>query len=154
MTDTLIDQNFVEKVRNPITGRLIKRGSKIYNELVNNGYIELKTEKISKKFSPVRNYKIPNKIQDYPVDHSDVKWGTKKPHKVGQKDYIKKNCGESCFLMPQFNKFPICNKTLPCTYNCRGLKAASSRAGEWKYLDILEKSKQLTKKFDCYKKKK
>jgi len=87
------------------------------------------------------------------VDHSDVKWGLKKPQKVGERAFIKEECGESCFLMPEFNKFPICNKTLPCTYNCRGLKGASARAGEWKYKDVLQRSKKLTEEFGCYKKK-
>ena len=144
----------VEKVRNPITGRLIKKGSALYIKLLNEGKLsrKAKVEKVVPVFKPPKNYKISKEFKKYPVDKEEVAWGTKKPGLVGERKYIKENCGDSCFLIPETNKFPICNKTLPCTYNCRGIKAASSRAGEFKYKKVLMKSKELSSKFGCYKK--
>jgi hypothetical protein len=151
--DLLKGQNngqWIEKVVNPKTGRLIKKDGEAYKKLKDEN---LKTVKMTRSFSPLKQFSIPETIQQYPIDRSEVKWGSKKPQTAKERQFIKEKCGESCFLMPEFNKFPICNKTLPCTFNCRGLKAASSRAGEWKYQTILERSKDLTTKFKCYKKK-
>lgn len=147
-------EKFIEKIRNPLTGRLIKKGSAIYNELITKNKIkpDAKIEKKVRPFSVPTEYKVTEKFKKYPIDREEVPWGTKKPSTVGERRFIRENCGESCFLMPEKNKFPICNKTLPCTYNCRGLKAASSRAGEHKYTKVLEKSKMLTALFNCYKK--
>ena len=146
----------VEKVRNPLTGRLIKKGSAVYNKLLDEGIITKTTrvEKVVPAYEPPKEYKVPKKFSDYPVDKDDTAWGLKKPKLVGERKYIKENCGDSCFLIPEMNKFPICNKTLPCEYNCRGIKAASSRAGEFKYTKVLEKSKELSSRFGCYKSKK
>ena len=146
--------SLVAKVRNPETGRLIGVGSAVYNKLVQEKKLNPKkitVEKYSEKFVPPQNLRIPPQIKNYPVDRSNVKWGLKKPTSVGERKFVKQNCGESCFLIPQSNKFPICNKDLPCTYNCRGLKGASSRAGEWKYEKVLQRSKELTEAMGCYK---
>lgn len=143
---------FVEKIRNPLTGRLINKGSTLYKELINSGKIS-KTAKVEskvKKFEAPKHYNVPQSFKKYPVDREEVAWGIKKPSKVGERRYVKEKCGESCFLMPDKNKFPICNKTLPCTYNCRGIKAASARAGEFKYHKVLDKSKELSSAFGCY----
>lgn len=143
---------FVEKVRNPLTGRLIKKGSTLHKELINAGKISetAKVESKVKAFEVPKEYRVTATFKKYPIDREEVAWGDKKPDRAGERRFIKENCGDSCFLMPDKNKFPICNKTLPCTYNCRGIKAASARAGEFKYTRVLEKSKALSSAFDCY----
>jgi hypothetical protein len=143
------------KIKNPITGRWIKVGGAKYEELVKNGTIrgggKNQSKKMVKKFTPPKDYSVPQKFTKYPVDKSDVKWGEKKPSRVGERRKLMKECGESCFLIPSKLAFPICNKTKPCTYNCRGIKAASSRAGQWKYQKVLEASKKLSEEKGCYK---
>lgn len=93
-------------------------------------------------------------LTTYPVDRSDTPWSSKAPHTKPERRRILKECGESCFLMPANLAFPICNKRLPCTYNCRGIKAASARAGEYKYSRVLTESKALSAQLNCYKTKK
>ena len=147
----------VQKILNPETNRWIKKDGKIYLDLVKRGIIgkEMPLQKrMGKSFVPAVDYQVTSQFSDYPVDKSQQAWGTKKPTSVGQRNTLLENCGDSCFLIPQQKKFPICNKTLPCTYNCRGIKGASSRAGEWKYNAVLSKSKELSTKFGCYKNKK
>lgn len=146
----------VQKVRNPLSGRLIAKGSTLHRELLENQKIskQAPVEKKVKAFQPPKDYHVPQTFQDFPIDRQDVSWGSKKPSSVGERRFIHENCGDSCFLIPETNKFPICNKTLPCTYNCRGIKAASSRAGEFKYTKVLETSKKLSSEFGCYKHKK
>lgn len=145
--------DLVNKVRNPGTGRLVTVGSSLHTKLVKEGVLsqQASVEKKALKYAPLKTYKVPSKFPKFPVDRSDEKWGTKKPQSVDQRRFIKEKCGDPCFLLPEFNKFPICNKTLPCTYNCRGIKGASARAGEWKYSRVLEISKKLSADKGCLK---
>lgn len=145
---------FVKKVRNPETGRLIKINGGVYTSLRERGILSKRpvVEKKTPEYSPLASYRVPSSFQKYPVDRTDVPWGVKEPHTPQQRRFIKQKCGDSCFLLPDYNKFPICNKDLPCTYNCRGIKGgASPRAGEWGYTRVLERSKQLSRDFKCYK---
>lgn len=149
----------VTKVINPKTNRWIAVGGSVYKKLVEQGVrLDHKKTKESKAFVPIpaQQYQTPTHFEKYPVEKSDTPWGQKKPQRVGDRKKIEKECGSSCFLFKKDStlRFPICNKELPCTYNCRGIKAASSRAGEWKYDKVLKTSKELSKEFGCYKKKK
>jgi hypothetical protein len=141
-------------VKNPLTGRWIKKNGSTFNKLIDKK-IKINCKSVKKKtpFKP-KSYKVTKSFKSFPIDNTNISWSKKKPNSKGEREYIYKKCGESCFLIPQQLKFPICNKNLPCTYNCRGLKAASSRAGEWKYDKVLKTSKDLTDKFGCYKVKK
>ena len=58
-------------------------------------------------------------------------WKSQSPK---QRILIKKKCGSKCFLRPKDNGFPVC--TSNCTYSCKGLAAAKSRAGKHGYLSI------------------
>ncbi len=149
-------------VRNPETGRWIKKEGTVYKALVKKGV------KVPSKPSRQRRAFIPEDLeqrdvhpslqQTYKVDKSDVSWLEKKPHTPKQRKELMEKCKESCFLLPEKKKFPICNKIVPrtkkCSYNCKGIKAAASRAGEWKYNNVLEKAKATATKLDCYVKKK
>jgi hypothetical protein len=149
----------VQKVLNPETKRWIKKGGKVYLDLLKRGIlggpIPQQKKMVAAYVPPVQqSYKVPEQFVDYPIDKSQQAWGAKKPSSVGQRKSLLENCGESCFLIPAQTKFPICNKTLPCTYNCRGIKGAASRAGQWKYTSVLAKAKELSAKYGCYKTKK
>ena len=145
-------------VKNPKSGRFIKVGGTLYNTLKKEGVVFDSKRVKKKKFVPVLDKKVKKKYSINPsfgVDRSDVKWGEKKPHTRKERKMLHEKCGDDAFLLPTALKFPICNKMTnkkdKCTYNCRGLKGASSRAGEWKYKNVLKKSKAMTKQLGCYK---
>ena len=140
------------KIVNPETNRWIKVGGPTYQDLLTRGLITGKEKKrVAKSFSPPSNYEVPTSFKDYPI--TSEKWALSKPQKISERRKVLDECGESCFLIPSDLKFPICNKNPPpCKYNVNGLKAASSRAGEWKYDKVLATSKYLTEKVGGYKK--
>jgi len=147
----------IQKVRNPSTGRWITVNGPTFNKLKAEGqFIDMKQKRKVKQFVPTTQYDVPKQFKKYPVDRSETPWGLKKPDRKNDRKTIYDKCGSSCFLMKKDDKlnFPVCNKDLPCTYNCRGIKAASSRAGEWKYEKVLQTSKKLTRDLGCYKDKK
>lgn len=159
-----LNKKMVFKIKNPKTGKLIKKGGSIHQSLIKEG-IDLSKEKSVRKRKFVANESedkehLKNvKINpDFKVDKSDVSWKEKKPHSKKERKDLMHKCGEACFLLPSKGKFPICNKLTnendECSYNCKGLKAASSRAGEWGYKGVLKTSKRLTAELDCYKNKK
>lgn len=144
------------KVRNPETGRWIRMGGTAYNELKARGVnIDTRVKRFVAKFKAPTDYTVPHEFADYPVVPSTPrKWGMDKPDRIKDRRRILAKCGTSCFLLPDAQKpgFPICNKTMPCRYNCKGIKAAASRAGEWKYDKVLTRAKELSERFGCYKK--
>lgn len=122
---------------------------------------DMKKTSKKKKFKAVLDKDAPNEIKrnkKFNIDREEIPWGEKKPHTKKERELLLKTCGKDAFLLPTHLKFPICNKITEknkkCTYNCRGLKAASSRAGEWGYTKILKLSKSLTLELGCYKNKK
>ena len=61
------------KIKNPMTGRWIKVGGVKYDELVKNGMINSNKnvpKKMAKKFTPPKNYSVPQTFANYPVDKS------------------------------------------------------------------------------------
>jgi hypothetical protein len=151
----------VYKIKNPKTGKLIKKHGAIHNKLIEEG-IDLSKEKSVRKRKFKANEKEDKEHlknleinKSFKVDKSNVSWKDKKPHTKKERKDVMEKCGKDCFLIPSRNKFPICNKITDknseCSYNCKGLKAASSRAGEWGYKTVLKTSKRLTKELDCYK---
>lgn len=149
----------VYKVKNPETGRSIKKGGKIYKDLEKKKEITGKEKTIRRrKFKPILDKDTPEKIsvnKSFHVDR-DGDWEKKKPKTIKERKTLHEKCGDDAFLLPKHLKFPICNKVKrknhKCTYNCSGLKGASSRAGEWGYKKVLHNSKDLTSKLGCYKK--
>lgn len=143
------------KIRNPETGRWIRVGGTTYKDLKNKGVpIDTRSKRRVEKFKPPKDYTVPTKFKKYPVvDPVARPWGMDKPEKIKDRRRLLQKCGSSCFLLPDSKKpmFPICNKKLPCRYNCRGIKAAASRAGEWKYDKVLARARQLAERFGCYK---
>ncbi|NDE17158.1 hypothetical protein EBZ80_19735 [bacterium] len=134
-----------KKIRNPVTNRLIRIGGKTHTDLLLAGLVgpDAPVVATAEPFiaPPVR---LPRRFKKYPVDRSDAPWGKKKPHTIPERRFVRERCGEGCFLDPDRLKFPICNKTMPCTYNARAItRAVPSRAGEWKYRTVLAKAREL-----------
>ena len=151
----------VKKYLNPQTGRWVKQGGAVYKDLVKRGVLSPSASqstqtqtprfKMTAAYKPPADdsYRVPQQFADYPVDRSQTLWGTVKPETVGQRRMVLADCGESCFLIPKDMKFPICKKTKPCEYSCRGLKGAKARAAEWKYGKVLQRAKELSERFGC-----
>jgi hypothetical protein len=141
-----------QKVLNPVTNRWIKKNGALYKELVAKG---VRFDTKNTRYRPAfvaPHVQVPNNFDTLPVDKSRTAWGLKKPDKIGQRRKVLKDCGKTCFLAPAQLKFPVCNKdTPPCEYNCRGIKAVTARAGEWKYKDVLSTARALAQRSGCYK---
>lgn len=148
----------VRVIRNPKTGRMIHVDGAVYIRLQKEGVVfDARTVEERQDYIPPADdsYKVTKRFsKKFAVDHSATPWGEVKPSKPSDRRKVLAECGASCFLVPETLKFPICNKDVSegCTYNCRGIKAASSRAGQWKYKKVLDRSKQLSTRFSCYKK--
>jgi hypothetical protein len=94
--------------------------------------------------------KTPTRFKDYPVD-SKTPWSKAQPSTTVERRELFEKCGSSCFMDPIGLKFPVCNKLLTaspkCVYNERAIKrAVPSRAGEWKYPDVMKADKKLEEK--------
>jgi hypothetical protein len=96
--------------------------------------------------------KTPTRFKDYPVD-SKTPWSKAQPSTTVQRRELLGVCGSSCFMDPVSLKFPVCNKVSTtsskskCVYNERAIKrAVPSRAGEWKYPDVMKADKKLEEK--------
>lgn len=148
----------VYKIKNPETGHSIKKGGKIYKELEEKEEISGKEKTTRRrKFKAVLDKDAPKEVKvnrSFRVDR-EGEWEKKKPKTMKERKELYERCGDDAFLLPEHLKFPICNKVKrknhKCTYNCSGLKGASSRAGEWGYKNVLKNSKKLTEELGCYK---
>lgn len=151
----------VYKIKNPKTGKLIKKHGVIHDKLIEEGVDLSKLKSVRKRKFKANEKEDKEHLKNltinknFKVDKSSDSWKEKKPHSKKERKDLMEKCGEECFLIPSKKKFPICNKITDknseCSYNCKGLKAASSRAGEWGYKRVLKTSKRLTKELDCYK---
>ena len=81
--------------------------------------------------------------------------GWSPPRKVTSRRSMLKRCGKKCFLRVEHTKtgrskpmFPVCNNN--CTYSCKGLLAAKTRAKQWKYTHAAKKSQSLAKRKKCH----
>lgn len=70
-------------------------------------------------------------------------WRELSPRLTSQRRQLLATCGPHCFLDPEHLKFPICDKSMDCQIHCAGLDAASVRAGQFKYKQVLRKSKKM-----------
>ena len=75
-------------------------------------------------------------------------WRKSKPKSIASKRDMLSKCGKKCFLLPSKLKFPVCAKGT-CKVDCRGLVAAKSRSGEWKYRGVYAKADRLIRSRGC-----
>lgn len=76
-------------------------------------------------------------------------WRSVEPTTKGQRGLMLKKCGPMCFLDPENKKYPVC-ETSKCKPTCQGIRAAKSRAGQWRP-DLLLKANILAVKNKCFK---
>jgi hypothetical protein len=105
-----------------------------------------------------RSRSRPSKSKDRLSQTSRKGWKKAKPQSVESRRKMYEKCGSRCFLgltkarrsrdlRPSELKFPICRKD--CKVDCRGLVAAKSRAGEWKYSTVYKKANAMINKGSC-----
>lgn len=75
-------------------------------------------------------------------------WAKSSPKTGRQRSAMKKKCGTRCFLKPSINEFPICSKN-SCSYSCKGLLAAKTRARQYKYYSISNKAQNRAIRAKC-----
>jgi hypothetical protein len=144
------------KVYDPITKRWILESSRTFHQRKASGvdYSHQPRKRVP-VFTPPTGGRVTKTFQNYPVDTQNVSWTVKKPARVGERRKLLQTCGDSCMLLPEKLKFPVCNKNPPpCTYNKRGINAAYVRARQWKYNDVADSVQRLRKKLNLDKKKK
>jgi hypothetical protein len=115
-------------VVNPETGRMITVGGPTYKMLQRG-----KSTKIIVERSPRSKHK------------GTKGWAKASPRSKKQRAVVKKRCGSRCFLQPKKNKYPIC--TVSCKPDCRGIKSAKVRSGQFKHKSVMKLAKRMEEKF-------
>ena len=78
-------------------------------------------------------------------------WSGRKPTRGKERHQLMQECGKECFLLPEQEKFPICQSprmtggVSNCKPDCQGVQSAYIRARQYKYDDVAEKAKELLK---------
>lgn len=76
-------------------------------------------------------------------------WSAAAPKTKKARQTLANNCGRArCFLKPDTLGFPICEPDT-CAQSCRALRAAKSRAAQYKHADVLKKATKLAAKKKC-----
>lgn len=148
---------YVEKVKSPKTGRLIKLDGPAFQRL---SKAQQKKAKASKRVTrPAR--KAPRKQR---VSLSTIKklkktvnaavttgvagWEKNKPKLRSDRRRKLEQCGSGCFLMPKQLKFPICPKN-SCAVDCKALLAAKIRARQWGYSQVGRAADRIARMRKC-----
>lgn len=79
-------------------------------------------------------------------------WAAAAPQKGTERHQLKAKCGDTCFLKPQAEGFPICaalREKQGCKVDCRGVTAARVRAAQWKYPTVYREAANLERKYGC-----
>ena len=117
---------------NPLTGNSIKVGGPTYRMLQREKYTKNIVE-ISPRIKSKNLRKSPKT--------GTKGWRSASPKK---RSALKKKCGSKCFLSPKYNKYPIC--TMSCKPDCRGIKSAKVRSGQYKNKSVMKLAKRMEKK--------
>jgi len=82
-------------------------------------------------------------------------WRSVAPHLRSEKEALYERCGAKAFLAPNKrdpgkSKFPVMAKHGPCEVDCRGLRAAKSRAAQYHHGKAKAKANRLGKSAACH----
>lgn len=69
-------------------------------------------------------------------------WSKRAPKTMKQRRALLARCGTKAFLDPKNLKFPIMAKSGPCVPDCGGVKAAYSRARQFKRSKVSAKARR------------
>lgn len=74
-------------------------------------------------------------------------WSLDAPHTKSERDTLLEECGERCFLLPEYKKFPICKKCregkCKCLIDCRGVETAKRRARQFNYDTVAKMANEI-----------
>lgn len=76
-------------------------------------------------------------------------WSARAPKTQKQRKALLARCGPSAFLQPKQLKYPVMAATGPCVIDCRGVRAAKSRAGQYRHPGLEKKADKVAKKSVC-----
>lgn len=76
-------------------------------------------------------------------------WSKRAPKTKREREALYARCGAKAFLDPKNLKFPVMAKSGPCVPDCVGVKAARSRAKQYRHGKVAGKAKRLGKRAAC-----
>jgi len=76
-------------------------------------------------------------------------WSRRAPKTKREREALYARCGAKAFLDPKNLKFPVMAKAGPCKPDCAGVKAARSRAKQYRRGKIAGKAKRLASRAAC-----
>lgn len=92
-----------------------------------------------------KNYKIYKK-QSPNVKKSPTRgWSKASPKKGTERHILKETCGDSAFLDPKHEKYPVKNQK--CQYVCKGVASAKNRACQYGHSNIADKAQKVGEKY-------
>jgi hypothetical protein len=82
-----------------------------------------------------------------------MSWSQRAPKRGPERARMLAECGKRCFLLPDVEKFPICEKCRPrgcgCRPDCAGLRAAIARGSQWGYADVVRRARAMRARMRC-----
>ena len=81
---------------------------------------------------------------------TDCGWRAAAPKTLEQRRRLLARCGKRAFLDPANLKYPVMAKSGPCVIDCRGLRAAKSRAGQYHHRSLEKKATRLGRRVSCH----
>jgi hypothetical protein len=149
----------------PKTGKDIIVGGPTYQKLLKSNYAPAikKAKMFEKNRSHQRQRGKTTKSSEVKLSKSNVVrhkgsgsatkgWKDDAPKRGVERSALKTKCGDTCFLKPETNGFPICAALRTgkgCKVDCRAVISAQVRAGIWDYKDVHKVAMELNKKYGC-----
>lgn len=76
-------------------------------------------------------------------------WASRAPKTKGEREALYARCGAAAFLDPANRAYPVMAKSGPCVVDCKGLRAAKSRAGQQHKRKLRAKADRLDSRASC-----
>jgi hypothetical protein len=148
-------------VRNPTSGRLIRKGGPVFLALKAKGRAPsgpaVRKRRASARhpdLAKARVYRhLPHRASHVKSRRGSKGWARVAPSRTGStRATLRQKCGRKCFLLPRQLGFPVCpTYTGPasCRVDCRGVRAALTRAAQWHYPNVQASARALGKRAHC-----
>lgn len=96
---------------------------------------------------------VRTKVHHEPINETHPKgnktkgWKKEAPKNPSDREKLKEECGNKCFLEPSENKYPICakcsNSKCTCKIDCRGSESAYIRAKQYGNENVAKKARKI-----------
>jgi hypothetical protein len=146
----------IEYVKNPETNRYIKVNGPTYQKLKDKYHLQIAeryrkpapSQKHTNRMITEETIQEMLKMPTRPQAQSDGRgsrtrgWSADAPQRGLDRQFLRDQCGNKCFLIPETYGFPICPRCVDghckCQIDCRGLAAAKIRAHQHKYTHLYD----------------